>query len=142
MKANELMIGAFLRVNRDGLCIKKGTIVEVRGIDADNVLENHIGSATCRPLDKEQSDGGIWCDFLDPIPLTPKILDKNGFQTDQFFSSLNIGKWMILCDTKRLTIINRDCSDEERCNMDINISYVHELQHALRLCGIDKTIEL
>lgn len=52
MKANELMIGGLFRVNSDGLCIKKDTVVEVRGIDADNVFENHIGSVTCRPLDK------------------------------------------------------------------------------------------
>lgn len=46
MKATELMIGDYLRINRDRLCIKKGTIVEVRGIDANASFKNLIGCAT------------------------------------------------------------------------------------------------
>ena len=79
MKASELMVGDLLRVNRDGLCIKKDTIVQVRGIDGDNKFEKMglIGCANCRPMDKKQFDGGIWIDYLSPIPLTPEILEKN-----------------------------------------------------------------
>ena len=37
MKAAELMIGDLVRVSKD-VCFKKGTIVKVRGIDADEVF--------------------------------------------------------------------------------------------------------
>lgn len=135
MKAEELMVGDLLQVNRDGLCIKKGTIVEVKGIDADNKFESHIGCAICRPLDKKQLDSGIWCDYLDPIPLTPEILEKNGFvyndlpfvqSWEQFGLSLHLGGngYRINCGQ----------------NVAMVIDSVHQLQHALRLCGIEKEI--
>ena len=138
LKPSELQIGDYARVNRDGLCIKKGTIVTIRGVDADNRLNSNIvGSATCLPLDDEQLQGGIWCEFLDPIPITPEILEKNGFvyndlpfvqAWEQFGLALYSGGngYRIGCGN----------------NVDLIIDSVHELQHALWLCGIDKTIEL
>lgn len=152
MRANELMIGDYFRVNRNGLCIKKGTIVEVRGIDADNVLENHIGSVTCRPLNKEQFDGGIWCDFLDPIPLTPEILEKNGFHYTNEHTLKGADTYILRLESRgfdlKVTIKLNDYfaldSYDDRVYRLVEIStgkwYVHHLQHALRLCGIDKEI--
>lgn len=164
MKANELMIGDYLRINRDGLCIKKDTIVEVRGIDADNRFENHIGCASCHPLDDNQFDGGIWCDYLDPIPLTPEILERNGFKHVDKGSEICIrGEYLWGDKGKRnftavrityykglssgvnlLTKIETDCSHDSGINMvhSCDIEYVHQLQHALRLCGIEKEIRL
>lgn len=150
--ANELMVGDYLRVNRAGLCIKKGTIVEVRGIDADRRFDNHTGCASCHPLDDNQFDGGIWCDYLDPIPLTPEILEKNGWK--------NISTHTLKgCDTFRLCLEQRsfdytltlkmrdyfrlDSYDDRvytLCEVNFGFKYVHELQHALRLCGIEKEI--
>lgn len=136
------MVGDYLRVNRDGLCIKKGTIVEVRGIDADDKLieKGLIGSTHCRPLDKEQFNGGIWCDYLDPIPLTPEILEKNGWahyeddkdsfhDEDCVFLKQKEGGYGVCIDNVLRTISGI-------------IHYVHELQQALRLCGIEKEIKL
>ena len=138
MKANELFTGALARVNRDGLCIKKDTIVEVRAVDADDKLieKGLIGSAHCRPLDDNQFEGGIWCEYLDPIPLTPEILEKNGFSNNYVEDDLSYatdaggdvigvhivaGKWIL---------------DEMYFN------YFHQLQLAFRLCGIEKEIVL
>lgn len=139
MKANELFTGALARVNRDGLCIKKDTIVEVRGIDADDKLAGKglVGSAHCRPLDNNQFDGGIWCEYLDSIPLTPEILEKNGFKDGQYFAELYIQGWHVISDARNL------CMECERgWHMNIPCRCVHQLQHALRLCQIEKEIEL
>ena len=71
--------------------------------------------------------GGLcwWIPVKDvqPIPLTQEILEKNGWikTDDPFFRFGGVGK-------------------EERVTK--YIQYVHELQHALRLCGIDKEIVL
>ncbi len=78
----------------------------------------------------------ILSDFK-PIPITPEILEKNGFENQGYFGECILGDWRILCDTKNVDIIHG-----EHCNMDTPIEYVHELQHALRLCGIDKEIVL
>lgn len=74
---------------------------------------------------------------LRPIPLTPEILEKNGFKDEGYFARLDVGEYHILCDTKNVAILHR-----EHTNIDVPIYYVHELQHALRLCKIEKVIVL
>ena len=127
----DIRVGDYIRVNRD-VCIKKGTIVEVRGIDADNRFENHTGCASCHPLDDNQFDGGIWCDYLDPIPLTAEILEKNfpeptdGLTWFQEEGGFNCHTYVPKCEINAFGLFK----------------YVHQLQNAIRLCGIEKTIEL
>ena len=88
--------------------------------------------------------------YLKPIPLTPEILEKNGFalkpdgwlwckeegneDTDYIFIQFRKG-----CEEVRLVelnFVNKVLAKYEQMH------YVHELQHALRLCGIKKEIEL
>jgi len=151
MKATDLMIGDFAVVNKDGLCIKKNTIVEVREIESDQRLELDdkclIGSAHCRPLDDSQFDGGIWCEYLDPIPLTPEILDKNGWEWDGVYAYLRhddmlfewYGEEGLLRDYR---FVQYGHGQEEIFKSRPGMIYVHQLQHVLRLCGIEKEIEL
>lgn len=153
MKATELMIGDYLRINRDRLCIKKGTIVEVRGIDANASLKNLIGCATCRPLDDMQYEGGIWCDYLEPIPITEEILKKNGFEEcyegefdDAYifeirdkngFISTNVALSKNDDEWESIEIYGPNGKIEE-----LKTAYIHQLQHALKLCGIEKEITI
>ena len=66
------------------------------------------------------------CDDIEPIPLTPEILEKNGIE-------LSVGPGGLYQGT--ISGVN--------CHIEFNIiKYVHELQNALRLCGIEKEIEL
>ncbi|SEA78713.1 hypothetical protein SAMN04487851_11418 [Prevotella sp. tc2-28] len=73
-----------------------------------------------------------------PIPITPEILEKNGFinYTDFYM-------WK----EESLEPIHLDNYDEDGWRLRINCDnipceckYVHQLQHALRLCGIEKEI--
>ena len=61
---------------------------------------------------------------FEPIPLTPEILEKNGFSRN--------GLDIALFDRK---------GGDDFVGAS-NLQCVHELQHALRLCGIEKEIEL
>ena len=81
-------------------------------------------------------------DCIDPIPLTPEILEKN-FEKKTFYG--------IYDDYFDLDI--REYSDSvyvatfHNCEMNIpdqqmTFSFVHELQHFLNHCGIEKEIEL
>ena len=73
---------------------------------------------------------------LIPIPLTEDILVKNGFgkvNNQYFFGQVEIKELRDCC----VITINKEDAD-----IDINIHYVHQLQHLLRLCGIEKEIEL
>ncbi len=83
--------------------------------------------------------------YLQPIPLTPEILEKNGFVKSERFEV-----WKIINDEYELRItpwrfsvifLDEDGSDKEEFSAP-RPKYVHELQHALRLCRIDKDIEL
>lgn len=156
MEAKDLMIGDLVRVNRD-VCIKNDTIVRVCGIDATNrLVEKGLeGSATCVPVDDiDFYSGGIWVKYLSPIPLTPEILEKNGFEND-FYEDESVADYVKVRNegySLHSTAHEWDLALISWCNGHVDvvtdfsgeyrgeIEYVHELQHALRLCGIDKEI--
>jgi len=125
MKANELMIGDWV-VGSSGEPFKIGII------DPDFLFWNEV----------------------QPIPLTPKILEKNGFVANNHICpypyyeyvnkehKLEIGfgfpqgnqtifkePWVYI-DSECVFIQHLPCI------------HVHQLQHALRLCGIEKEIIL
>lgn len=83
---------------------------------------------------------GVLLKQISPIPLTPEILEKNGF-------SHNGRKWY----TPELFTLERwgddwsiviACSCGEYVCEVCTIKYVHQLQHALRLAGVVKEIVL
>jgi hypothetical protein len=139
MQANELMIDDIVRVAKD-VCIPKGTVVFIKGIDADNCFrEKHlVGSATCLAIyDKYRVTGGVWVEYLEPIPLTRGILEKIGFVEKEFYSELIVGDYRIICDLHNVCIQHNNHVD-----LDIPIEYLHELQRAFRLCRIPIKIGL
>ena len=92
----------------------------------------------------------VYSDDIRPIPLTSEILEKNGFEKqwqdnyEHFDDDENLN---ITFHPKNSNYTNGayDYIDIEKGCLTINempIAFVHELQHALRLCGIEKTIEL
>ncbi len=81
----------------------------------------------------------ILCDF-EPIPLTPEILEKNGFEP---YERDNIVHYWKLEEGGVFIIVYNVENDfyvyvhYQKCEIDNAPGYfVHELQHALRLCGI------
>lgn len=131
MKAKDLMIGDWLL---DGHVCAQVTSITCDGIieTTNNALSN--------------------IELVEPISLTSEILEKNGFtkstpppgihakcynldnkEEKYHLTIANYNKY------KRL-LLNVDSEDSECFN--IKCDYVHELQHALRLCGIEKEIIL
>ena len=93
---------------------------------------------------------------IEPIPLTREILEKNGF-TGGEYKSYTGDVWYLKEEGFRkigLTMSRKESTlwgekikplspDSIGHNFAVpNIKYVHELQHALRLCGINKEIEI
>ncbi len=88
-----------------------------------------------------------------PIPLTPEILEKNGFNDTSFEANLKY-KYVIhtveyqlgyYTKTNSFNVYKRGIDpfytkDVFCCGFQNIVKYVHELQHALKLCGIDKEI--
>lgn len=102
---------------------------------------------------------------LEPIPLTPEILEGNGFRlwftSDEEDAMSRLGMtaekgWVWDGDGGSVKVMFPDKPDKSDGGMAIisdqnfdiymvfyfNEIYVHELQHMMRLCRVDKKIEL
>lgn len=144
MRVKELSIGdwvvyTFPKIGKKAL--------KVSSIDEE---DNHIGA------------GGVgasaWSDVsnFEPISLTPEILEKNGFVYSRVTRWYNcelkdtqrtrIGVHYGLIGADRIEISSVDAFDEDWNTIDVMINKpikgVHQLQHALRLAGVEKKIEL
>ena len=145
IKISELSIGDWVRVDDfDKVLIKR-----VSAIDG---TRNQIG------IIKNNRGGIYWyCnDEIEPIPLTPEILEKNGFvysRVSRWYKCelkdtqrTTIGVHFGLIGADRIEISSVDAFDEDWNTIDVMINKpikgVHQLQHALRLAGVEKEITL
>ena len=135
MEANELMVGAFVYFNCfDGSKI----IVRVTGFKDGIVYGN-------------SENGSHWCDIekVEPISLTPEILEKNGFRVI-YESELHITYFKYIQGFHVAVKVDKDGIFQKLSMNDglgsgvtiVKCKFVHQLQHALRLCGIEKEIIL
>lgn len=130
MDCKDLMVGDY--IHRPD-CIDKVVEIRKNGI---------IGIDSLRGLIDFQK--------LQPIPITGDILEKNGFRKNEdanewaFYESRDgKGQYMILwsMDYNYLEIGSyvEDFGEFNRLGV---MRYVHQLQHALRLCGIEKELTI
>lgn len=130
MKANELMINDLVRCGE--------TLVRISRIS-------------------ERYASGLNIEALEPILLTKEILKANGFysisdnwdeQTKDVLVSWHKGDIKVTpkqdsmrtfydVDEKEELVSFFTYHDKKKNDIDIAIEYVHELQHALRLCGLN-----
>lgn len=89
-------------------------------------------------------------DRCEPIPITKEILEKNGFKGDGYAILILDEQTYLDYYYYEHRLRKHWCGVDEWENhskvnditFKCNCYYVHELQHALRLCGIEKEIEL
>ena len=120
MNVKDIMIGDFVEYNSQ--------ITKVIGISSDGFI------------DVTGEFENVAIGTVQPIPITPEILEKNGFTYEKVFNcySNEYANIRFVEKNGRLTAtIITDIA-----SVMISIRYVHELQHALRLCKIDKEIVL
>ena len=150
MKAEELMVGDWVYA------------IDING-------EKHPCRANNLEYDYTNKRGDFCVDFygtgyevewpditfnVEPIPITPEILEKNGFEKLDF-SHFQIGNRRLVLDADgrwdgplswNWVVTEMDTNAKgQLVVLDYyvaTINYVHELQHALRLCGIEKEIVL
>lgn len=134
MKANELMIGDLVKHSVTSEVIRVSEFTLNEELDFQRYYVN-----------------GNLVENVEPIPLTREILQKNGFCKDDDVV------WAAHCPEDKnfdLEISEPNYYDEGNPNGIIawtinsceycilQFKYVHELQHALHLCGIEKEIVL
>jgi hypothetical protein len=77
-------------------------------------------------------------EHIEPIPLTPEILEKNGFVKEEDEDG-NKRYSLIEGGTKFSLGYARSVF---QWTSPIDVRFVHKLQHLLRFCGLKKEIEL
>lgn len=130
MKTKELMIGDWVLAN---------------GKNTQVVWIGNLQKLAVRGFPSE-----FFEDEIEPIPLTPKILEKNGFKwllTDSKSITYCINKPTINASKNKesgewLICVGPSGSTKKRFVEISCVKYVHELQHALRLCKVEKEIVL
>ena len=136
-----LMIGDWVRIKKnvpDDAYFMHDDMFRGMNIRVDEILSNGINPDWI---------GGEINDFLpddaiEPIPITAEILEKNGWyigELDLWYRHPEVQFLMALRTSGAYLY-----ADEEHDKREFFcvIQSVHELQHALRICGIDKEIKL
>lgn len=137
MKANELMIGDLVNF-----------LIDVEGGDTENDPKNVVYQPmqvdSISSLDEVSSAFyGVTNDAaqLRPIPLTAEILENNGFRKKNYIEVVGGLDTYYLEEEIGSFRIHRLQNGYYQFGL-AKIKYVHQLQHALRLCNIEKEIEL
>lgn len=133
MKVEDLMIGDILiATHDDGEKVTTFPVV-VDGIDENGSLVDGECYTSWKPLLNEHEDIE-YADDLEPIPLTEDILKANGF-------NILYTNTTLLVEYDGYVVLTRNIKDSaynfaSYGHYKINIMYVHEFQHVLRLCGL------
>ena len=89
---------------------------------------------------KDNCNWFVDIEWIEPIPLTPEILEKNGFRHGCYVG----GYYSPDCPFRVFTKTEGTCGFTTLFDDEIHFSciFVHQLQHALSLCGIEKEITI
>lgn len=127
MEVKELMIGNVLSYNN------KYVHVTSLSLDIDDEYEEQIGFCN---LGESSNESGGWtrniCDKLTPIPLTPEILEKCGFENKRVGGvNDNEGTWWCepLLGFRFLFEFDKKPSSLSYGPAGITIEYLHQLQN-------------
>ena len=136
MKATELMIGDLIKI--------KGHLDydKVQEIARDENMQWYISFACSATLFRAYE--------FEPIPLTPEILEKNGFKKIDF-SHYQINDRTLVLDADGKWdgevswhwVVTEMSTNSKGQNVVLDyyvatLNYAHQLQHALRLCGLNE----
>ena len=157
MKANELMIGDWVHVEAHrGFNAQNVKVESIPDPDDDNEYGHHYGHIGAWLESDDNDFRDVEAKHLQPIPLTVEILEKNGwkheFDKTGYMVKYDLGKegkncWMMWAIKEHNLDIQRQDENLDMYNLKVSrvvipCDYVHQLQHALRLCGIEKEIKL
>ena len=151
--------GDLVMTNGIPIGTKKGIVYQVtesnadkyRAVEDGNAFTELKGSVTLSNSKGKniEDDGFLFCDSgawvkdIVPIPLTPSILEKNGWKRDDY-------DWYRLPVKRAYLYITKDtevkdeflvCAGLEKHNL-ASVSFVHELQHLLYGLKINSEMEI
>ena len=147
-----LRIGDLVRVSHDCM-FSRGTMCVVTDINPLKVFNEKKGVVTLSAVnDNDDGPWGAWCCNIEGIPVTPEILNKNGFKEEivgEYYTKLFDNEENLLARylAVKLQIANwavfiRHCILPDQVLIR-RILYVHELQNILwGVLGLDAKLKL
>lgn len=138
MKVEDLMIGDWVRLEDENLPLEEQYFkIEYLAISAGVSWVNQRTNAPIGLGDGE-SLIPVFADEIYPIPLTSELLEKNGFYRREIPTRDEIGHYYHRTTDPCSIFVRMSFGDGRDFGNEIR--YVHDLQHLLKLCGIDKEI--
>lgn len=136
LKISDLSVGDWVYSDLDEENMR---VVVIYGDNERIIAQNSSGRGANFPLD-----------YFSPIPITAEMLKKNGFargQRGDFYHYLRLDKNRTLyihasTNGWRVEITYDTAGILRTTHLMPDMNSVHELQHALRLAGVDKEINL
>lgn len=128
LKINDLSVG-------DWVQDKEGTPAKILGIEqwsGDYYLNVEVNG---------DDVGNVIAEGALPIPITPEILEKNGFEVYDDAARFKLDRPHSLWLFKEKEGWDLHLPSGEQ-HINLRIEHIHQLQHALRLVGVEKEIEV
>lgn len=145
IKAEDLRIGDLVIVN-ENCSLEQGTIGKVSEVRSTPLYKENEGSIGLKPISNDRWPYGVLCRNIDPIPLTPEILEKNGWKkrTEGWYFMM-ISKYMYLSVEfgyeNGIRVFLKRATDGLYVKLNI-ANNVHELQHILWALGKDANLKI
>lgn len=147
MKAENLKIGDYVKVSSDNCMIPKGALCEVVAIDSERTCEDKKGLADLLQIVREEWEfsHGVWCDYIEGIPINSEFLRKNGWKDVEHNIDRNRFEWIVWEHPKSCVEIQFYPHTNEYsafyCGNELcDIAYVHEFQNIL--ASIKENVEI
>lgn len=120
MKASDLQVGDLVSHN--------GEVIKVSAVHTNKIAYHKTKNKLT----------WLFSGQFEPIFLTPEILEKNGFYCSEMPSRDETGNFYIKkCEFSNIFV---NMTFDDGSDFGNKVLYVHELQHLLKLCGIEKEI--
>ena len=154
----EYIPGDLVMTNGVPLCTAKDVVYRVTSSDPSKTLELDDGTVLKGVVCLENIEGaefgdkgyllgdsGAWVKDIVPIPLTPEILEKNGWKKEMYHD------WLHYMTIERNILylsegVGTDGAFSVCVGLDMshiaNISFVHQLQHLLFGLGLNSEMEV
>lgn len=148
IKPEDLRIGDLVMVSNDNCMIPKGALCEVVAIDSERACEDKKGLAGLLQTVREEWEfsHGVWCNNIEGIPLTPELLEKNGFKEEQHQKEGTSEWYDYYHYDLGINVVYEVDENKFAAYLDgkklREIQYVHELQHILWALGLNAELKV
>lgn len=146
IKPEDLRIGDLVRASHD-CAFSKGTMCIVTDINPIKVFKDKKGVVSLSAIyDDDDGPWGAWCCYIEGIPLTPELLEKNGFKEEQHQKEGSSEWYDFYHYDLGINVVYEVEGNKFAAYLDgkklREIKHVHELQHILWALGLNAELKV